>query len=126
MLKKVITNLNSSRLSGPDCIPVVTLKNCEPERSYIPAELFNMHLKESCFTVCWKVSLVVPVFNNVGGKSTAKKCYPVSLLFVVNKVFEKFVNNRIVGHPEKCGLFSDVQYSFRSSWSTLFLLKSCI
>ena len=46
--------------------PVVVLKNCEPELSYIPAELFNMCLKESCFPDCWKVLSVVPVFKNVG------------------------------------------------------------
>ena len=69
MVKKVIINLDLSKASGPDCIPVVVLKNCEPELSYILAELFNKCLKESCFPDCWKVSLVVPVFNNVGEKS---------------------------------------------------------
>ena len=66
MLKKVITNVDLSKASGPDCIPVVVLKNCEPELSYILAELFNKCLKESCFPDCWKVSSVVPVFKNVG------------------------------------------------------------
>ena len=28
MFKKVIKNLNSSKASDPDCIPVVVLKNC--------------------------------------------------------------------------------------------------
>ena len=27
-VKKIITNLDSSKASGPDCIPVVLLKNC--------------------------------------------------------------------------------------------------
>ena len=58
MFKKVITNLDLSKASGPDCIPVVVLKNCEPEISYILAELFNKCLKESCFPHCWNVSLV--------------------------------------------------------------------
>ena len=31
MVKKVIMNLDSSKGSGPYCIPVVVLKNCEPE-----------------------------------------------------------------------------------------------
>ena len=66
MVEKVITNLDSSKASGPDCIPVVVLKNCEPELSYILAKLFNKCLKESCFPDCWKVSSVVPVFKNVG------------------------------------------------------------
>ena len=37
-------------------------------------------------------------------------------------VFEKLVNNRIVDHLEKCGLFADFQYGFRSSRSTADLL----
>ena len=61
---------------------------------------------------------MVPVFKNVGKKSTAKNYHLVSLLSVVSKVFEKLVNNRIVDHIEICGLFSDFQYSFRSSQST--------
>ena len=62
---------------------------------------------------------MVPVFKNVGERSTAKNYRPVSLLSVVSKVFEKLVNNRIVDHLEKCGLFSDFQYGFRSSRSTV-------
>ena len=65
---------------------------------------------------------MVPVFTNVGERSTAKNYCPVSLLSVVSKVFEKLVNNRIVDHLEKCGLFSDFQYGFRSSRSTADLL----
>ena len=41
MVEKVIMNLNLSKASGPDCIPVVFLKNCELELFYILAELFN-------------------------------------------------------------------------------------
>ena len=66
MVRKVMMNLDLSKASGPDCIPVVVLKNCEPELSYILAELFNKCLKESCFPDCWKVSSVVPVFKDVG------------------------------------------------------------
>ena len=80
MVKKVIMNLDLSKASGPDCIPVVVLKNCEPELSYILAELFNMCLKESCFPDCWKVTSVVPAFNNVGKRFTSKKYHPVTLL----------------------------------------------
>ena len=58
---------------------------------------------------------MVPEFNKVGERSTAKKYRPVSLLSVVSKVFEKLVNNRIVDHLRKCVLFYDFQYGFRSS-----------
>ena len=118
MVKKVTLNLDSSKVSGPDCVPVVVLKNCDSEPSYIQAELFIMCLKESCLPNCWKVSLVVPVFKDVGERSTAK-----SLLLVLFFILQlKLVNNRTVDHQEKCGLFSDFQYGFRSSQSTADLL----
>ena len=104
-VKKVIRNLDLSKASGPDCTPVVVLKKCEPKLSYILAEFFNKCLKESCFPDCWKVSLVVSAFKNIGERSTAKNSRPVSLLSVVSKVFEKLANNRIADHLEKCGLF---------------------
>ena len=75
MVRKVIKNLDLSKASGPDCIPVVVLKNCAPELSYILAELVNKCLK-SCFLDCWKVSSVVPVFKNVEERATAKNYHP--------------------------------------------------
>ena len=66
MVKKVIMNLGSSEGSGPDCIPVVILKNCEPELSYILAELFNICLKESCFPDRWKISWVILYLRMLG------------------------------------------------------------
>ena len=95
MVKKVTTNLDSWKAFGADCIAGVVLKNCEPE----------LVLKESYFQDCWKFSLVVSVFKNVGERSTAKNYRPVSLLSVVSKVFEKFLNNMIVDHLEKCNVF---------------------
>ena len=71
MVKKSIKNLGSSKASGPNSIPVGVLENCEPELSYILAELFNICLKEPSFPDCWKVSSVVSVFKNVGLKTTA-------------------------------------------------------
>ena len=53
MVKKVITNLDLTKAPGLDCIPVVVLKSCEPELSYILAQIFDMFVKESCFSDCW-------------------------------------------------------------------------
>ena len=61
-----------------------------------------MCLKESFFPDCWKLSPVVPIFKNVGKRSTAKNNHPVGL----------------VNHLKKCALFPDFQYGFRSFLST--------
>ena len=59
MVKKAITNLDFLNSYGTDSIPVVVLKNCGPQLSYILAELFTKCLKESCFSDCVKVPSVV-------------------------------------------------------------------
>ena len=105
-----------SKVSDPDCIPVMVLKNCEPELSFILAELLNLCLKESYFPDCWNVSSVVHITENFGEVSTVKNYRPVSLLSVISKVIKKLVNNREIWP------FSDFQYGFRLSRSTADLL----
>ena len=114
MATKIIMNLDSSKASGPDCIPVVVRKNCDHELSSIPAEIFNMCLKKSFFQIVrmsrrWSLYL-----RMLGERSTAKSYGPVSLLPVVSQVFEKLANNSHFDNLEKYGLFSDFQYGFRS------------
>ena len=112
MVKKVITNLDSSKASSPDCIPVVVVKNCEPKLSYI---LNLQYVSErALFSRLLEGLINGPCIQDCWGKVYCYYC-PVSLLAVVSKVFEKLVNNRIVDHLEKYGLFSDFQYGFRSS-----------
>ena len=77
-----------------------------------------MCLNESCIPYFWKVSSVVYAFKNVVERSTAKKYRSINLLSKVSKVFERLVNNRFADHPEKCHLFSDFLYGFRSYQST--------
>ena len=62
MVRKVVMKLNMSKASGPDCIPMVVLKSCQPALSYILAELFNKCLKELAFQIVgrfrlWSLSL---------------------------------------------------------------------
>ena len=99
---------------------MVILKNCKPELSYILAELFNKCLKKSYFSDCWKVLSVVPVFKV--GKGLQLKAATLLVFFLWLLKSEKLVNNKIVDHLEKCALFSDFQYGFRSSQSTADVL----
>ena len=56
------------------------------------------------------------------GKRLQLKTTTLLVFFLSLVVFEKLVNNRIADHLEKCGLFSDFQYGFRSSQSITDLL----
>ena len=71
----------------------------------------TMCLKESYFPDFWKVSSVFkvsPVFKFLGVKFAAKNYCPVSYLFVVSKIFQKLVKNRVFDHLKKCHLFFSI------------------
>ena len=107
-LVKIIINLDLTKVSGPDSIPVVVLRNCGPELSYILA----MCLKKRCFPNYRKVSSVFAISKNKGRGLQLKTA--VSLLSMVSKIFELLVNNKLVDHLEKDSVFSYFQYCFRS------------
>ena len=54
MVKKVLTNLDFSKASGPDCIPVVALKNYESQLSYILIEFFKCVGRSIVFQIVGK------------------------------------------------------------------------
>ena len=56
---------------------------------------------------------LVAILKNIWETSATESYRPVSLLFMVNKFFEKLVNNMLVDHLEKFGFFSDLQYGFQ-------------
>ena len=57
MIRKVVMNLDLSKASGPDCIPVVVLKNCERELSYILADSSRSVLRSLVFQIVGRFHL---------------------------------------------------------------------
>ena len=80
---------------------MAVLKNCEPALSYLLTELSNVY---------GRVLFSRLLEGITGGGPCIKECY------------RKLVNDRIVDHLEKCTIFSDFQYGFRSSRLTADLL----
>ena len=115
-------SLDLSKVSGLDCIPVVVLTNYEPELSYILAEFFNMCLKKSCFLIVgrshWWALYLRMLRKGLQLKTTTLLVFFWSLV----KSFKKLVNNSLLDHLEKCGLFSHLQFGFKSSQLTADLL----
>ena len=95
MVKRVIINLDSSKVSGPDCILIVVLKNCEPRLSYILAETLNMCREESGCPNCWKVSSVAPVFKECWGNLLKNALLPeIPALLILYLWLVKSLKNR--------------------------------
>ena len=84
-VKKVIMNLDLSKASGLDCIPLVVLKDCVPELSYTLVEVFNKCLKESC-CVCALAhnALQLPFFFFFFFSASQKDFGQTALRFLAN------------------------------------------
>ena len=68
-------------------------KMCSAELSPVFAKLYNKCLAESCFPSCCKSTSVVPFFNNAGDRFDTGKYSPISLLPIISKLFESFIND---------------------------------
>ena len=55
------------------------------------------------------------VFKNLWERHMAKNYLPVSLIFLISKVFKKLVNNRLVDQTGEIGPFSDFNDGFMFS-----------
>ena len=121
-ISSIISNLDPTKATGPDGIPVVLLQKCSPELSPVLAKLFRKCFAESCFPSCWKRPSVIPVFKNSGERSNPSNYRPISILPIISKVFEIVINSSLIKHLETNKLLSDHQYGFRSERSTADLL----
>ena len=106
-----------SKVSDPNCIPVVVLKNCELELSYIPAEFW----RSLVFQIVGRFYRFY-LYLRMLRKDQWLKAMVLLLSFFLWLVKSKeLVNNRTVDHLEKCNPFYS-QYGFRSSWLLADLL----
>ena len=118
MVSHAIYDLDASEATDPDRMSAIVLKMCSPELSSVLAKLYNKCLAESSFPSCWKSLLVVPVFKNDGERSDPGKYRPISLLPIISKIFESFINDSMTKHLDITRLFSDLQYGFCAFRST--------
>ena len=79
MVKKAITNLDSSKLSGPDFIPVVALKYCESELSFILPEPLRRSLG---FQIVVRSHWWSQYFSKISGKGLQLKTTALLVFFL--------------------------------------------
>ena len=85
MVKKVIIKLDSSEASGPDRIPVVVLKNCEP-RHYL-------ELNTTALLLC---SVVTKVFKKLVNSRLVDHLEKCDLFLISNMVLGLFDQLQII------------------------------
>ena len=106
MVKKVITNLDLSKASGSDCIPVVVLKNYEPELSYILAELFFKCFRSLVFQIIGRFHRLSLYLRMLGkGPQLKTGIMLVFFLCLVKSLKNLLIIYRIADHLETLRFF---------------------
>ena len=114
LVKKVIANFDSYKASHLDFFSSGVFEKLWSWTSIHTGWTRQyLCLRKLCFSYCLNVLPVVLVYEDFAERSTPKNYRPVGCLSVASKFFEKHVNNRLLYHLTKCGLFSDFQCGFQ-------------
>ena len=114
---KLICALDVGKSSGHDGISAIILKWCLP---YVLAPLvaiFNAFMKLGSYPSTFKRAKVTALFKG-GIESEADNYRPISVLPILNKVFEKVIHNQLVD-------FLSLHNVKRKNIQPLMLLVAC-
>ena len=119
-VSKAIEDLYQAKVTGPDGVPVRTLKMAAPKISQSLTHLFNESLFTGKFPTAWKTANLTPLFK--GGTTTDSDDYcPISVLPCISKILESFTNSDLQNFAFKSGLIEHHHYSKCSSTTVALL-----
>lgn len=113
----LLRELNSSKSTGSNEIPIKYLKLATTIIAPILTDLFNYCIKSGEYPDILKVAQIVPIHKK-GEKEKCTNYRPISLLSPINKIFEKFIYNQLQSYLDKKQLIHPNQYGFRPGYST--------
>ena len=113
---KLLSNINTSKATGPNEIIPKVLKQCASSLCSSLSLNFNISLNTGKIPMEWKDALVVPLYKKAS-RSDPKNYRPVSLTSLICKLLEKIVRQRVTLHLEKHSILIDNQHGFRNKRS---------
>lgn len=113
---KCIQRLNPQKVSGPDKIPIIVLKETVNEISPVLKNIFQHSLDTADIPSDWKNANIVPIFKK-GDRTKPANYHPVSLTAVVSKMIEHIVVSQVMDHLDGNNIITEYQYGFRSKRS---------
>lgn len=104
-----------------DMIPIKTFKAILPAIIEPVTHIINLSLKTGIVPSCCKYAQVTPIHKG-GDKEDENNYRPISILPILAKSIEYFVNEQLREHMESNNLFTEQQYGFRKNYSTTYLM----
>lgn len=108
--------LDSTKATGTDGLGPRVLKMACNILSPTIAMLINKSLDQGIFPSQLKCAKVFPIFKG-GTKSDPSNYRPISILPTISKIFEKHINQHLMGYLNKYKLIHEGQSGFRQKHS---------
>ena len=121
----IINKLKNSKSPGYDTFNVKFLKLCAPIISPILCNIFNNMVKLGVYPDDLKIAKVVPIFKS-GDTNKSTNYRPISILSLINNIFEKILFKSIYDYVEKFNILYQYQYGFRKGHSTTHALVDLV
>ncbi len=98
-------------------LPLKFLKYVKYEIATILCKLFHLCVDWDTYPESFKIAKVIPLYKtgNVGSVANYR---PISLLQLLNKIFEKLLYVKLNNSLESCNIISQNQFGFRKAKDT--------
>ena len=113
----LINQLNVNKGTGPNGIPTDILKGINNIICIPLSKIYNMCIVNGVHPSRLKLAHALPIFKK-GSRLLVSNYRPISLLSNLNKILEKMMHKRIYSFLEKYELLYNLQFGFRSKYST--------
>ncbi|CAH1277196.1 Hypp9498 [Branchiostoma lanceolatum] len=117
--------LKTKRATGLDKIPSKLLKDSAPVIVKPLTHIFNLSLATGQVPTDWKEAQISPIHKS-GNRANVANYRPVSVLSVMSKVMEKFVENQVKWFLTRHDLLTTHQSGFRRHHSTATAVQKIV
>ena len=90
---KVLKNFDETKASGIDDLPGTFVKDGAKLLTTLIAQLCNLSISSGTFPDAYKIAMLKPLFEN-GTRTDLKNYHAISLLSLISKVLELYMNKR--------------------------------
>ena len=112
-IRKILQDLDPSKVAGPDLIPAKFLKLFATELSPCLLLIYKSSLEQGTVLSIWKKALITPVHKKGSRTADPSNYRPISLTCIPCKVLEHIVYSHVMSHLEHYNILTDIQFGFR-------------
>ena len=123
-MQKILSSLNVSKATGPDCISAEILKHLAKEIAVPFAMICRRLLKEACWPSPWKLHHICPLYKR-DSAYMAGNYRGIHLTSILSKTAEKFIGEPLIRFLQN-GKFGKNQWAFTPGLSSRDLVTALI